>query len=266
MNIDEVRDSVVLMLTASIDTKNVWSILRDPKERQRQYKDTLRHYLEKDTFFRKILFVENSGWPLDELKKDLENPTGKEIEYLSLDCNDFPNKFTKGYGEFVMMRQALDRSELLANSKYFAKLTGRLTLKNPKKILLNLAPGSIVLCDFKGMVKFKKTVFFKKHPDTFRDHCDTRFIVFETDFFRREFELGLSQHSEGPFYVETRFYDRIKDLLDQGRGGIHTRFPVEPRFSGVSGHFSTFSYSGLRERFRCRVGDILRKIFPRLYF
>jgi hypothetical protein len=76
---------LVLLLTATIDIKGMPKAYPTvPEQRQRDYGNSLRYYLDNHPRVQKILFVENSGWPLDRLREVAgENPLGKQVEFIS---------------------------------------------------------------------------------------------------------------------------------------------------------------------------------------
>src|ERR1700759_4800132 len=91
----------LLVMTACIDpSAGHYRIQRaDPAVRLADYQHALRFWLAyPDQRVRRILFIENSGYPLDSLKAipESENNLGKQVEFISLHCNWDPR--TRHYG------------------------------------------------------------------------------------------------------------------------------------------------------------------------
>ena len=64
-----VPQDVALVLTSSIDVKGMTSSSRpDPRLRENDYAATLEYYLTEHPKVRRIIFIENSNWPLDRLR------------------------------------------------------------------------------------------------------------------------------------------------------------------------------------------------------
>lgn len=72
--------------------------------REDQYLSTLRFYAAQPGI-EHILFVENSAWDLSRLRREVPS---EKIQWVSLDENNFPREWGKGYGEFLLMDRAVD--------------------------------------------------------------------------------------------------------------------------------------------------------------
>jgi hypothetical protein len=103
------EQELVLLLTATINIKGMPKAYPTvPEQRQEDYYNSLKYYINFHPRIKKILFVENSGWPLERLQETTqENPHNKQIEFISLDANDFPRNFGKGYGETLLIEQGI---------------------------------------------------------------------------------------------------------------------------------------------------------------
>src|SRR5437868_3234261 len=107
----------LLVVTACIDpSAGHYHIDRaDPAVRLLAYQHSLRFWLSyPDERVRRILFIENSGSPLDSLKTIAasENHLGKQIEFISLHCNWYPRTSHYGYAEMHMLDLGLQQSRL----------------------------------------------------------------------------------------------------------------------------------------------------------
>ena len=86
-----IENEFALLLTASVDPRGMAGITQaDPRERETTYADCLRFYLRSHPDVRKIIFTENSGWPLERFHAEVSenNPHAKDVELLSVNCND----------------------------------------------------------------------------------------------------------------------------------------------------------------------------------
>lgn len=96
----------VLVMSASVSPNGMSGLSRESVEnRERQYIDTLAFYASEPAIPR-ILFVENSAWPLGRIRASVPHP--EKVTWLSLDENRFPRDWGKGYGEFLLMDRAVD--------------------------------------------------------------------------------------------------------------------------------------------------------------
>ncbi|MGN0886522.1 MAG: hypothetical protein ACI4RT_05945 [Candidatus Spyradenecus sp.] len=97
-----------LVMTASINPNGMQGLSPESlTNREAQYRDTLRFYTQQPSIER-ILFVENSAWDLSGLKREVNCP---RVTWLSLDENNFPREWGKGYGEFLLLDRAVDYME-----------------------------------------------------------------------------------------------------------------------------------------------------------
>lgn len=96
-----IEQDFALILTASIDIKGMPKAYPTVAEqRQEDYYNSVKYYVNNQPRIQKIIFIENSGWPLDRVQEAIkDNPHNKKVEFISLNCNDFPRQLGKGYGE-----------------------------------------------------------------------------------------------------------------------------------------------------------------------
>ena len=78
-----IEQELVLLLTATINVKGMPNAYPTvPEQRQEDYYNSLKYYINFHPRIKKILFVENSGWPLERLQETTqENPHNKQIEF-----------------------------------------------------------------------------------------------------------------------------------------------------------------------------------------
>ncbi|MEG3437220.1 hypothetical protein V0288_08830 [Pannus brasiliensis CCIBt3594] len=250
----------VLLLTATIDIKGMPKAYPTvPEQRQEDYCNSLRYYLNNHPRVTKILFVENSGWPLDRLREvATENPDRKQVEFISLNANHFPRAFGKGYGENLLIEQGVLQSNLVRESSYIGKITGRIYLLNLTEILTNIDREFDCLCDFKEPY-FKQITGVKDSIP----YADTRFLVFRKSFYHEYIQPLHARHRQGCFYSEHQYRRAIE--LAAPSTQVLKRFPIEPRFSGIAGHFQGKNYDSHPERVKFAVRSLSRSLLPWLY-
>jgi hypothetical protein len=254
---------VTLLLTATVQVNRGVAGVTAPaaETRQADYLENLRYQLHHHPRLRRIVFAENSGWPLDRFSEAIaDNPLGKEVELLQLDCNDFPGRLGKGYGEALLIDRALAASRLVAASSHVAKLTGRQRVLNLTPLLAGTPAGVRFLCDLRDHGFYERFGL----PAAGR-YCDTRFFLFSPPFFdthlRRLYQQA--EHGEVEHNLEAAYYDAIKSL--EGEAGVLPRFRVEPRYRGHAGHWNK-DYGAARERIKQTVRAAARRLFPRARF
>jgi hypothetical protein len=248
-------DDTVMLLTATVNPKNMPGSIADPLQRLDDYLKVFRYYLDNHPAFNKIVIAENSGWPLEPFHQaGRRNHYGKQLEFISLDENDFPREFGKGYGEHNILIKAVNTSKLIAGAEYFAKMTGRHYLMNASQIIAKVRCPIDVLCDFRD-----HPIYEILGSSKCGRHCDTRFMVFRREFFLDHMSGLAEGHEVGEFSLEANYYQAIKPLNDGRR--VLCRFPVEPIYRGVAGHWGK-NYSGVAERLKQRVRGVSRRICP----
>jgi hypothetical protein len=248
---------VCLILAASIKPNAMADVsIVDPAAREKDYLDTLRYYLDHHPGFKRIVFIDNSGWPLDKFKAIADAATpDAQIELISLNLNDFPSHLGKSYGEMLLLERGIEQSKLAKESIYLAKLTGRTPLMNLTTMVQSIGRHFDLLCDIQDHPLYE----WLRKPATGRK-ADTRFFLFRLRFWDKYIRGHLDEFDErrGEF-VEGFFY-RI--ARRQGTGEtILNRFVREPDFAGRAGH-GTKDYSSAGERKKRLIRDVLRRLTP----
>jgi hypothetical protein len=249
---------LVLCLTASIDPQGMPGVSRpDPKVRETDYVECLRFHSEQFPQVQRIVFIENSGWPLDRLRHVAStcNPHGKRFEFISLQCNNFPRELGKSYGEFLLMDRGLEQSQLARDAGYLAKLTGRNYLLNLTQILERTRQSFQFMCDLRDHPLYEWL-----HIQACGRHADTRFLTFTPQFYDRHVrgQYVRCDESKG-FFAENLFYEIAKNPALASV--VIPRFPVEPQFRGVAGHLNK-NYGSGRDRLKQVIRGTGRKIMP----
>ena len=245
----------VVVMTACIDPGNKHPELhrRDPAIRKQDYQEALHFWItHPDSRLRKIVFVENTGYPLQELEEDAGavNSQGKEIEFISLQCNDCPPGISYGYPELAMLDLAVSQSKLIQRSRYFIKTTGRLSFPALPS-LLNRLPK-----DFLFAVDSRRYRLPALSPMAF---TTTQLMIFSVGFYTDNL-IGLREkmNMSTPF-IEHLFYQELMSY--QGQPGAILRWPVNVDPCGRAGH-SAKNYNAPKQRIVNFARAICRMTLP----
>ena len=216
------RSDICLLLTSTIEVASKGFVKRhDTRERLDDYKGALVKWLTRQDVLSNIVFADNSGFPLDELEAicDKHNHRGKQVEFLSFQTEGYPAGQGRSFGEIDTIKNALVRSCLLGNTKYFAKVTGRLYIPNISSIIARIPQEFDVIARFSNNLAY----------------TDTTLILFRTDFFAQRI-LPFARRSvddENREYIERVFMKAIlRCIADDYRW---FPFPYEPVIDGMSG-------------------------------
>jgi hypothetical protein len=256
------KEDLALILTASIDIQGMPRATPTvPEQRQEDYFKALQYYLENHPSISKLIFIENSGWSLERVKQALlNNPYHKQVEFISLNCNNFPRNFGKGYGECLLIERGLAQSHLAKEVNYIGKITGRIYLRNLEQILHTIKQPFDCFCDYKDQGWMFRKMWGQKHVGP---HCDTRFLIFSKSFYEEYIKCLHLNHQSGGFSIERQFYDSIKQA--EAKEKIISRFAVEPEFDGVAGHFGGKNYSSKSEKAKFFIRSWSRTVLPWLH-
>jgi hypothetical protein len=192
-------------MTACIDPSQGHYPLKraDPAVRLEDYKTALRYWLNlPDPRIDKILFLENSNYPLDSLKAiaERENPHAKQVEFIGMDCNWYPPKGHYGYAELRMLDLGLQQSRLRDTTSHMIKVSGRFTFPNLGKLLNLLPPEFDAVVDTRVWRTLRKK---HNHPN-----ITTQLAIFSHDFYHQYLQDshqdlldGKDTHIEGILYT-----------------------------------------------------------------
>ena len=191
----------VLLITASIlPQEKRFLKLKEPKQRLKQYLDSLRFYIVQ-TNITKIVLCDNSGYefPIENMLA-LARKYGKKLEIIQFIGNKEKIAVNgKGYGEGEIIEYALQHSRLLREAKYFIKITGRIKVTNIDKIIEKMDITKVymnkVIRNFRRPKKetkidtilygIPKEIYATTLADAYMSVCDKRGIYLEHVFYDR---------------------------------------------------------------------------------
>jgi hypothetical protein len=156
----------VLLLTATIDTGSTPRVVRsNPRTRLQDYEQALLRWLRSRSID-KVVFCENSGYDLSDLKAIAAQFNDCQVEFLSFDGNAVGALRGKGFAELNIILHALSHSSLLSHAQTVIKCTGRLGVRNPPSLISKVrAERFDVMCDIGRYLTYADSRFFAATPD-----------------------------------------------------------------------------------------------------
>ena len=207
------KEKICLILTATIEVRNkALSKRNDTLTRLNDYKTMLKFWLTKQKSISRIVFTDNSSYPLDELKEIVRrnNPYKKEVEFLSFTAVGREAQ-TKGYGELGIDRYVLDNSRIVKGATYFVHCGGRVFIENIDAIIAGLPDEFHMISTWQNNLANSQTDIFITGKDFFNNHMygyleaaidDVNKMYYERAF-TRALHLALSKDYHWfPFAVE----------------------------------------------------------------
>lgn len=210
-------DDFVLLITGCIcpDKEQPYLLVNDTETRYKQYIDSIRFYIE-NTNISKIVFCENSNFLGFENKKieKLAAEKNKTFEWLTFQGDNlYVRNKGKGYGEGEIIKFALKQSRILLSANSFAKVTGRLKIRNIDKIITSLKLNDNY---------FNSDIYSYKG-------IDTRFYYCQKEFYEKYLEnLYVDCNDSDGVSLEKLFYSSII------RKKKIKNIPFYPIFVGIS--------------------------------
>lgn len=248
-------NTYTVLMTSCVDPAAGWVKLHrsDPETRLRDYCEGLRFWLElEDPRIDGIVFVENSGYPLDDLRTlaSATNPWQRQVEFLSLNDNRYPRDAHYGYAELGMIDEALVASTVLRASTHFIKASGRLTFPDIGRLLKRLPIDCIFAVDCRN------NTFLTSLPQLF---VSTQLMVFATGFYRENLQGSKSELKKPVTHIEELFYRKLMGFKD--KPGAVLRWPVNVAPRGVAAHWDK-NYSSPKHRVINAARGLSRVVFP----
>lgn len=240
-----------LVMTASVQVNGrVGLAMVDTAERERQYEDVLKFYANS-CGVTNILFVENSGWSLVKLQESVKNSAAK-VSFLSLDENNYPPEYGKGYGEFLIMDRAIDAIARLGLPQQIVKVTGRFPILNLEQMLdeFNRYAGCDIQADIVDHPIYDICQFWRKPERRWSGHHGRTILYWITsDYYRRNFygryrELTHYGQSGAEHLMWEVFQTSCRHREQNTRWRFHTEPSLGGRAGGVSNSWIDFSYYG----------------------
>jgi hypothetical protein len=212
---------ITLLMTATINPRSTIYVLRsDPATRLADYQTAMAHWLAEPAIGR-IIFCENSGASLDQLRlvAAQNNAHGKEVVFVSYMAPAEDGARGKGYGEIGILSHVLSLG-MLSASERILKVTGRYAIENFDSILADVRRyenADIITSALLPQKMMPSECFYTN-------------IAFLARYFLGKQEL--INDAEG-FYFEHALAQAVAEAVQEG--AVHAKFTDPPRILGVSG-------------------------------
>jgi hypothetical protein len=146
-----------LVLTATIEPRHEGYVaIADPYERYLHYQRALRRWAARRDLFSHIVFCESSG---HRLCQELEGEFGDQVQVLALaDLPEYPAHLGKSYGEALILERFAAAADITAT--HVVKCTGRLYVRNARRLLAGLDDGIDMLVRLRRDLRFADSRFF----------------------------------------------------------------------------------------------------------
>jgi hypothetical protein len=214
----------------------------NPDERINDYKESLRCWIENKAV-QNIIFIENSGFDLSVFREIANQAIPKKnIEFISVQKNDFPRRFGKGYGEILTLIELLNRSNQIRETKRFIKVTGRYYIKNIEKIINGFSVGTSIYCNLGQKMTYSDSRVFGGDLTFLENYlCKHGLIV---------------DDSKGIFIEHALARSFLRGVSD----GMSWKFlGTRPVIVGIYGTLNTRYKDNYVVRLRNNIGDYLKQ-------
>lgn len=208
----------IILLTACVNPKGmVFTSLQDCNERVYQYISALNWYLKHTDI--PIVVCENTLFDFSSSFK--EYIAAGRLEFFTFDGNNYDRSLGKGYGETLIIKYALENSQIITFDSTIIKITGRTIVKNLNQLLKLCQNKNNIyadICMINGRLEANSRCFI----------CPYSFI---TNYFLSE----ISKLNDSRcYYFENLLYDSAKEWEIDTIGKL-----IEPscviRYQGQSG-------------------------------
>jgi hypothetical protein len=244
------------------------------EERMDMYMSALRYYAQKIGRTYPIFFVENTNADLTRLRAEFQETLDLTVWQFRPDdpatYEGFDVSRGKGYNEYLMITKCVQ--DVARNPKYhdvthFLKITGRYPMLNIRtaihEIERRVSRKEIVcMLDIKD-TKLYDVLHISGHS---AQYGDSRFFVFEKNFYLEHMAEAYREMND---YVDGCYAeDYIFNLSLQYRhdNRFIFRFCTQVRFGGISGARYRENYNSLPNRVKAMGRQVLRILFPRIWF
>jgi hypothetical protein len=260
-------------MTASVMTRGMKGACFTDEEREKMYLSTIHFYANKILInvnvWAKIVFVDNSGWDLTKMQKQLPQYE-TSIEFIALNPNLFDISKGKGYNELLLINLAIKQSQFIRESQAFLKVTGRYPVYNilyfldyfSKSFQFNSVDLYIDIKDHK--------LYDRLHLGWNGHSTDVRLFGASVSFYTANVaDQYKSLNDYDGHLLEGLMYDIVKPLI--GNSGIICRFKKEPYYGGMEGsNVNAISFSKNQDSFKGKfkrfIGNFIRRFLPFFWF
>jgi hypothetical protein len=218
----------VLLLTATIDPGGTPMVARsDPRLRLRDYENALWTWLSSGVVHKIVLF-ENSGYDITPLKDIARRFPEHEVEFHSFFGNQDGPLRGKGYAELSGIARTLEQSDLIKEDCLIVKCTGRLTVRNARRLL-----ETVSKCEFDIMCMLHD----------YLTYAESRLFI-ATRAFISNYLVAQQQHindMDNVVFENALAYAAASAIADRKKWRPFPIFPIIEGRSGTTGNSITDS-------------------------
>ena len=190
-------------------------------EREKMYIDTLNYYIKYLGRYKKdqytLVFLENSGWNINNIRKCLISRNNVSVEMISLNPHIFKQEHGKGYNEMLMLDVGIKLSKNILEYGAFFKVTGRFPIYNVRTLMKECYKRS----DFTLIMDFYDQSFFLRLGLPFKKvGCECRYYAVRISFYEK-YLRNFYHNLQGDKYIEGELY---KYLITVKGKGFYKRF------------------------------------------
>lgn len=254
-----VKPTFTLLLTACIQpaisvVAGKSHFRKEVSVRLADYERALQYWLQyEDSRIRSIVLIENSGYGLVSLQKlaQQSNTFNRKIEFIEVAPEPIPEGLHYGYSELEMIDAAMNKSEVLQETDFFVKITGRLYFPELSKLLSIVTETTDLIADSRDYQLGKRK----------KQYVMTTLLVIRKVFYRQVLMNARTQmQSNGTGHFETLYYNILKPL-EQKDQRIRLRFPFNVDPVGVGAHWNV-NYTSFSKRVESWIRGVVRFLIP----
>ena len=245
------------------------------EERAEMYTSTLRYYVTKIGGEKKrypIIFCENSDYDLTEFRKEFDHQL--DIEWIQLRPDSglpFDPKKGKSYNEYLMIKEAVLRSEKLKNCTHFMKITGRYAMLNITSMIREVerrAEDKVFMGDIKDTDLYKRI-----GSENFGHWGDSRYWVANVDYYKESLLDCYKEMDDSKWgmWAEDYFLKMARKYRQDNR--FIFRFRTQVLFNGITGMRTSedlragkYRQDSVAQRVKWSIRQVMRWIFPNWWF
>lgn len=245
--------NMILLLTASIAPKQFKNSIErnDVRTRLEDYKKALKYWLHHEDYsITEVIFAENSGYDLTEIKQtfEVENKYNRKYILIQKQETPAPNGAHYGYSELELIDFVFEKYQFLSPDDYFIKATGRLYFPEISKLISITIPNYLFVADSRIYNFLGKQ----------NKHILTTMFICRVDFYKKNIFNKKEKMLDLP---NSLFETLLVELLYKKGQNILLRFPFNLNPIGIGAH-SNKNYGSFKNSFMNTIRATFRKIAP----
>jgi len=253
------NSNFILLLTACIEPKQFkQNVKRNNAEiRLSDYKKALTLWLQHDDEnITKIIFAENSGFDLSEIKQvfEKENKFNKAYEIIQFLAEKVPHKLHYGFSELELIDKVIENYTLLKDNDYIIKSTGRVYFPKISSLTKITVPKFEFIADSRNFSFLK----WKQH------YVLSNLFIVKVEWYKKKILNKRNLMSTVKLtHFETFLYYLLFNEIAKSNN-ILLRFPFNVNPVGVGAHWNV-NYQSLSKKIASFLRGIMRFLFSSIW-